>query len=257
VTVQADRDLQAQRDYALNQLMELQRRGQYLHGALASDRGHAESLAHARLWQEACASAIHQLAGGSKAHWLSREYSAALLVRSADGGAVVETDVATIVGRIVDILEKAIRSLSQMDDVAVASSAAVPPKRRFEFVHNAELRPVLEQAFIASGEAFEAGDYERALLTSSGILEAILTDALEARPNDGSISAWSFQRRIAAAEAAGLIRGSCRRLPPVALAYRDSAADDAPARTAPINERDAKIARQVLHVVMRDLDPGR
>jgi hypothetical protein len=61
----------------------------------------------------------------------------------------------------------------------------------------------------------------------------------------------SFDDRIAAAEAAGLIRGGCARLPAAARAYRDS-------RPAPaISERDAKVARQVLRVVMRDLDPGR
>jgi len=41
------------------------------------------------------------------------------------------------------------------------------------------------------------------------------------------------------------------RLPAVARGYRDLAAD------AAVSERDAKVARQVLNVVMRDLDPGR
>jgi len=248
VTVHLDRDLQAQRDYALGQLEDLKRRGRDLYTALASDGGDAASLALARSWQEACASAIHQLAGGSKAHWLSREYSAALLVRSADGSAVGETDVATLVGRSVDILEKATRSLSQLDDVAVASSSEVPPRRRFEFVHDVELRPILEQAFIASGEALEQGDYERSLKTSSGILEAIITDALRLTRSDSPLS---FSERIAAAESAGLIRGGCARLPASARAYREEGA------IAVVSERDARTARQVLHVVMRDLDPGR
>ena len=68
----------------------------------------------------------------------------------------------------------------------------------------------------------------------------------------------TFPARIAAAERAGLIRGGCARLPPVARAYRDGAdADGTPAPVGSISERDARIARQVLHVVMRDLDPGR
>jgi hypothetical protein len=62
----------------------------------------------------------------------------------------------------------------------------------------------------------------------------------------------TFESRIAAAEKLGLIRGGCARLPPVARAYREVAESD-----AAISERDAKVARQVLHVVMRDLDPGR
>ena len=59
-------------------------------------------------------------------------------------------------------------------------------------------------------------------------------------------------KRMAAAEKTGLIRGGCARLPPVARAYREVLESN-----AVVSERDAKIARQVLHVVMRDLDPGR
>jgi len=62
----------------------------------------------------------------------------------------------------------------------------------------------------------------------------------------------SFDQRIVAAEKAGLIRGGCVRLPPIARAYRVVPDSDAAA-----SERDAKVARQVLHVIMRDLDPGR
>ena len=294
-----DTSLQAQRDYALVQLKDLKRRGRQIRDALVAEPVHAPSLAAARAWQQACASAIHQLAGGSKAHWLSRAYSGALLVRSADGFALVEPDVAAIVDRILAILEQAGQSLSQMDDVAVASSAAAPPRRRFEFVHNPQLRPVLEQAFIGSGHALADGDFTLSLVTSCGILEAIITDALEEHarpkpsryedsegltpsrddvsenlrrakalaepnePNDPPIAEWSFDARITAAERAGLIRGGCARLPPSARAYRDGAeADGAPDPAGPmpagsISERDATLARQVLHVVMRDLDPGR
>src|SRR5206468_10263026 len=39
-----------------------------------------------RAWQQDCAAAINHLSGGSKAHWLARAYSAAFLVRAADGG---------------------------------------------------------------------------------------------------------------------------------------------------------------------------
>ena len=269
----ADDGLRAQRDYALVQLDDLKRRGRRLRDALAADPAHAPSLAAAQPWQQACASAIHQLAGGSKAHWLSRAYSGALLVRSGGGQAIVEADMGAIVDRVLDILEQASRSLSQMDDVAVASSTGAPPRRRFEFVHNPQLRPVLEQAFLDSGRALAEGDFTLSLITSCGMIEAIITDALEhfgfriaecgfessiqsAIPNPQS--AMTFSARITAAERAGLIRGGCARLPPVARAYRDGVeADAARGPAASISERDAKLARQVLHVVMRDLDPGR
>ncbi len=163
-----------------------------------------------------------------------------------------------------------------MDDVAAASSTAQPATRRFEFVHNQQLRPILERAFADSGSALASGDFTRSLMTSCGILEAIITDALEhcgsriadcgldpsiqsALRNPQSAMTLTFERRIAVAEQAGLIRGGCARLPPSARAYRDVADVDralGSAMTA-ISERDAKIARQVLHVVMRDLDPGR
>jgi hypothetical protein len=246
--------LRAQRDFALLQLDDLIRRGRQVSDALAADPADAPSLASAHAWQQTCAAAIHQLSGGSKAHWLSRAFSGALLVRSTGGGAVTEAEVREIVGRILDVLEQAASSLVRLDDVAMASSTAPPATRRFEFVHETRLRPVLETAFADSARAFEEGDFTRSLMTSCGILEAIITDALEvhAEPHDQSIAEWSFDERIAAAEKSGLIRAGCARLPAVARAYRV-----VPESAATVSERDAKLARQVLHVVMRDLDPGR
>ncbi|MGD0271929.1 MAG: hypothetical protein ABSB14_22885, partial [Candidatus Sulfotelmatobacter sp.] len=159
---------------------------------------------------------------------------------------------------------QAIASLTQTGEAAVISaSSAQPPPRRFEFVHNSELRPVVEQAFLDSRRALEHGEYDLALRTSCGILEAIVTDALEHKglsaliesgaPAD-KIADWSFETRLTVAERAGLIRGGCARLPAVARAYRDEAQADS---SAEISERDARTTGQVLNVVMRDLDPGR
>jgi hypothetical protein len=217
----------------------------------------------ARIWQRDCAAAINELSGGNKSHWLSRAYSSALLVRSIDGEAVVEADAGEIVRRVLDVLEQARQSLISMDTAAPYSAEAQEP-HRFDFVHDPDLRPVLEQAFIDSRRAFEGGDFERAMKTACGIIEAIVTDSLKVRlkadsPYDSvrgvrlqpDLLAMSFNDRIAAAEAAGLIRGGCARLPAAARAYRD--AD----QSAAISEREAAVTRQVLRVVMRDLDPGR
>ena len=241
--------LQAQRDYALVQLAKLERRGTELHRLTTNGNAAERQRPAISLWQQDCAAAIHQLAGGSKAHWLSRSFSDALLVRSG-GGAVIEPGLAEIVTRIIAVLERARHSLTHMDEVAVASSAAAPPVHRFDFVHNAQLRPVLEQAFDDSGRAFEEGDFTGSLTTSCSIIETMLTDALEHGGIDSANG--EFAAHIAAAEQAGLIRGGCARLPAIARAYRD-----APASTMTVTARDAKVARQVLHVVMRDLDPGR
>jgi len=74
----------------------------------------------------------------------------------------------------------------------------------------------------------------------------------------GTLAEWSFEARLAAAEKAGLIRGGCARLPRAARKYRDLInADGEPAANVMVSERDARLAGQVLNVVMRDLDPGR
>jgi hypothetical protein len=126
---------------------------------------------------------------------------------------------------------------------------------------------VVEQAYTDSRRALDQGDYDLALRTACGILEAIVTDALEHKGLSalagsdapaGKIADWPFQTRLAVAERAGLIRGGCARLPAVARTYRDhtdAGGESGPAAT--VSERDARQAGQVLHVVMRDLDPGR
>ena len=206
---------------------------------------------------------VNQLSGGSKGHWLARAYSGAFLVRSPDGGAMLEADATEIVDRILLVLEQGTTSLSRMDDVSRSSSEPQRP-RLFEFVHKEELRPVLERAFDDSRDALERGEFGLALILSCSAIEALLTDALDhARPQAhdaaaGALADWSFDRRIAAAERAGLIRGGCARLPPVARTYRSLTDGQGELRgDAQVSEREARIAGQVLRVVMRDLDPGR
>lgn len=249
-----DENLRHQRDTSLGQLETLIRRGREIrqaHGA----RRLQPSDGLTRAWQRDCAAAINQLSGGSRAHWLARAYSGAFLVRSADGGVVVEADPTEIVDRILDVLAQGVSSLSRMDEVEAASSGAAPRPRRFEFVHDAALRPVVEQAFDDSRDAFARDEFAVALILSCGVIDALLTDALE---HCGSQSAMSFEARIAAAENAGLIRGGCARLPQVARTYRDLTDANGELRpAASVSERDARVAGQVLHVVMRDLDPGR
>jgi hypothetical protein len=260
-----DDSLRAQVDNYLLRLDGLSSRGRQLRDALVAEPSSASVIAETRAWQEDCGVTINQLSGGSKAHWLARVFSQGFLMRSTDGRAVEGVAPAEIVTRLLDVLEQAVASLSGADDGAVisaSSSSAQPPPRRFEFVHNAELRPVLEQAYIDSRRALEQADYDLALRTSCGMLEAIVTDALEHKGLTALIEAgapaqkiadWSFETRLAVAEKATLIRGGCARLPAVARGYREQ--DGAPSAT--ISERDARTTGQVLKVVMRDLDPGR
>jgi hypothetical protein len=265
-----DESLRAQIETYLSHLDILMRRGRELRDTLTTDSSNNSSIAATRAWQEDCGVTVNQLSGGSKAHWLARSFSGAFLMRSEAGHAVEGVPPAEIVKRLLDVLEQAVASLSGMDngrDRVISASSEAPPPHRFDFVHNTDLRPVVEQAYIESRRALEQADYDAGLRTSCGILEAIVTDALEHKGLSalaasgapaGKIADWSFNTRLAVAERAGLIRNGCARLPSVARTYRENGeADDDSGTKATVSERDARQAGQVLHVVMRDLDPGR
>jgi hypothetical protein len=239
----------------LLRLDDLIRKGRELRGQLSADRSRV-SIAIVRSWQQDCAVAVNELSGGSKAHWLARAFSDAFLVRSVADEAVPEAPIGEIVERLVGTLEQARGSLLRAaDDPAAAAPAPVRP-HRFDFVHNRALRPFLEQALVDAQTALEQERFGVSLMTTCGVLEAIITDALEhigRNPQD-----WPFHARIEAAEEAGLIRGGCARLPSIARNYRDLLdAQEMPHSDLTVTARDARVASQVLQVVIRDLDPGR
>ncbi len=255
--------LEAQIKDFVSRLEHLIRRGEQVRDALAADSLNPSAIVATRAWQEECGVAINQLSGGSKAHWLARSFSEAFLMRSANGNASEGAAPQEIVQRLLDVLAQGVAALSREDGGPVIIASENVPPSRFEFVHNAELRQVLEQAYSENGLAMEQGEYALAMRTSCGILEAIVTDALEhkglnelaaAGAPAGKIGEWSFDERLTVAENTRLIRGGCARLPAVARAYRDHSGngDD-----SSISERDARLTGQVLKVVMRDLNPGR
>jgi hypothetical protein len=270
-----EESLRAQLETYLTHLDGLIRRGRQVLETLANDPSSPAAMGATRVWQEDCGVTINQLSGGSKSHWLARSFSQAFLMRATNGEAVTAAALTEIVERLIAVLEQAATTLSAMEDgsdasaiaAMSASSSAAPAPRRFEFVHNSELRPVLEQAYTDSRRAHEQQDYELALRTSCGILEAIVTDALEHQGQNalagadapaGKIGDWPFETRLAVAERTGLIRSGCARLPAAARTYRDHTHSSSENGAEPkISERDARVAGQVLHVVMRDLDPGR
>jgi hypothetical protein len=246
-----------------SRLDQLIRRGQQVRDALANDASNPSAIVATRAWQEECGVAINQLSGGSKAHWLARSFSDAFLMRSANGNATEGAAPQAIVQRLLEVLTQAVTALSREDGGPVIIASENVPPRRFEFVHNAELRQVVEQAYTDGRLAMEEGDYDLAMRTSCGILEAIVTDALEHKglgelaassAPAGKIADWSFDTRLGVAEKVGLIRGGCARLPAIARAYRDHTGSG---QTLTVSERDARLAGQVLNVIMRDLNPGR
>jgi hypothetical protein len=254
--------IQVQIETYLTRLGNLIRRGRELGDALAANESDQSVIMATRLWQQDVGVTINELSGSSKAHWLAQAFSEAFLLRAPDGCAAEGAAPDEIVKRLVAVLEQAVTSLSQADIAAIASaSLETAAPRRFDFIHNPELRPVLEQSYIESKRALDHGLYANAFQTSCGILEAIVTDVLEHKglaalaasgAPSGKIADWSFETRLAVAERAGLIRGGWARMPAVAWTYRDQSSG-----SSEISERDARVAGQVLNVVMRDLNPGR
>ena len=237
---------------ALAFLDRISDRGRRLRSSLASDRADAAATDPLRRWQTEVAGAVNELSGGSKAHWLSKAFTGALLIPSPRGDGVlgVEAPAIEIVDRLLDVIEQARASLTQVAAGVVAPAA--PEPRRFEFVHDASIRPVLEQAYGDGERALAASEADQAFRIFCSVLESIISDALKHARLEPAGDDRSFDERIGAAETAGLIRAGCGRLPASARRYRDRE-DSREAATI----RDATIVRQVLRVVMRDLDPGR
>lgn len=260
--------LRAQIQTYLSHLDSLIRRGNELRDTLSLDSFDAAAIAAIRQWQEDCGVTINQLSGGSKSHWLARSFSGAFLMRSADGRAAQGAAPAEILQQLLAVLDQAVASLTHSDESAISSaSSQQPAPHRFDFVHNPEIRPVLEQAYADSRTALEKGDFDFAMMTSCGILEAIVTDALEhkgasalaaAGAPAGKLADWRFETRLAVAEKSGLIRGGCARLPAAARIYRERInTEGASLPSTIVSEKDARTTGQVLNVIMRDLDPGR
>jgi hypothetical protein len=267
-----EESLQTQIETYLSHLDGLIRRGHQLRDTLAANPSDAAAITATRQWQEDCGVTINQLSGGSKAHWLARAFSEAFLMRSPDGRAAQGAAPAEIVQQLLGVLGQGVASLSRTDENAIVSASSTQPApHRFDFVHNPEIRPVLEQAYADSRSALEKGDYDFSMMTCCGILETIVTDALEhagasalsaSGAPAGKIADWSFETRLAVAEKAGLIRSGCASLPAAARTYHDGMrdkmnADSENSSNGTVSERDAKTTGQVLHVIMRDLDPGR
>src|SRR5580693_7486150 len=108
-----DESLRAQIETYLTRLEGLKRRGRELRDALAADPSDPSAIAATRRWQEDCGVTINQLSGGSKAHWLARSFSGAFLMRAPNGDAVQGAAPAEIVQRLLGVLERAARTLSQ------------------------------------------------------------------------------------------------------------------------------------------------
>lgn len=230
---------------------------------LASDD--RESVVGAtRVWQRDCASLIGDLSGGRKVHWLSRAFSEALLVHAPDDGSrgqvVTEVNPATLLGRLMSVLELAAASLDALDDGTSVALDTTEASLRYAFVRDQALRASLVQADTEAEAALARGAFTLALVGSSSVLEALVTDAI-ARRGGGDVSTlagWSFDERLRWAEQRRVISAACARLPETARRYHDLLTPDGDVRPGvAVTEHEARRARQVLRVVTRDLAPGR
>ena len=172
-------------------------------------------------------------------------------MRSTDGHAVEGAARSQIVQQLLGVLDQAVVSLSRW-----TMPRLVPRRHRLRLpiastsftTRNFGL--CLNSAYSDSRRALEQRDYSLALITSCGILEAIVTDALEHKGLSAlvasgapaeKISDWSFETRLTVAEKAGLIRSGCARLPSAARAYRDNAgAGEAIGVKTEVTEREAR-----------------
>jgi len=162
-----DTSLRAQIETSIAHLEALIGRGRALRDTLARDPDNRSTIALTRAWQEDCGVAINQLSGGSKSHWLARSFSQAFLMRSAEGQAVEEAAPAEIITRLLGVLDEAVASLSGIENGGNSSGTSssdtsssgtsssgtslasfeTPAPRRFEFVHNPDLRAIVEEAY--------------------------------------------------------------------------------------------------------------
>jgi hypothetical protein len=265
---EADRDTRtASVDAYRQRLAGLRAVGQQLRSTFAVPPGTPADYQSLDRWQRECGATLHQLSGGNKAHWLSRAFSRALLVPVAAAGSA---DVVTIIDRLIDVLDSAGRSLIEAKALPTSDLGGLaepPPRARFTSIDNAALRSSLERAYLEGHEALTRGEVALALMTFCSILETVITDALERQvpsrlaPHGAPaepIVTWPFATRIATAERVGLISRGCARLPRIAREYRERV-DTAGGSVAGevVSARDAKLTSDVLHVILRDLAPGR
>ena len=71
---------------ALGYLDRLAERGRRLRSSLAEDAASGATIESLRRWQADVAVAVNELSGGSKAHWLSKAFSAAYLIATPQSG---------------------------------------------------------------------------------------------------------------------------------------------------------------------------
>lgn len=235
--------------------------------ALEGDSDLSSDGPELRAWQQECATLVGQLSGGTKSHWLARAFSDAFLVTPSQPGAVTtEVSAKEIVARILAVLDLAGESLQRLER-GEPSGTSGPVADRFAFIADPTLRMGLAEVDRVAQEALARGAYALALVGTCSVLESVITERIQRQAPTalaehgapaGPITSWPFDARIAVAERLGCVSAGCARLPSSGRRYRELLDPNGDVRDAVrISEQDARRARQVLRVILRDLAPGR
>lgn len=140
----------------------------------------------------------------------------------------------------------------------------VTEKRDFTFVHEVDLRKVIERDYLEIQRAFISKCWKSVIILSGGAIEAILMDLLleneiaakstPKAPNKPDIKTWSLANLIDVTVELELVGSGVEKLSHPVREYRNLVHPGNEIRTGlEFDEEEARIALEVLHIVHRDL----
>lgn len=143
-------------------------------------------------------------------------------------------------------------------------SSPVIEKREFAFVNEAELRRILERDYIEIQRAFVAQCWKSVIVLCGGAIETILVDLLithktsatntSKSPNKPDIRKWDLADLINVAVELKLVGAGVEKLSHSIRDYRNLVHPGNELRSQlSINPEEAKIALEVLNIMIRDL----
>ena len=155
------------------------------------------------------------------------------------------------------------RLKGEIDD---SSSTPVTEQRDFTFIHDSDLRRILERDFYEIQRAFISQCWKSVIILCGGAIEAILTDLLLANdpqaktcskaPSKPDITRWDLSDLINVSVDLGLVSPGVDKLSHSLREYRKLVHPGNEIRkNLTFDAEEAKIALEVLNIVYRDLKP--
>jgi hypothetical protein len=155
------------------------------------------------------------------------------------------------------------RLKGEIDD---SSSTPVTEQRDFTFIHDSDLRHILERDFYEIQRAFISQCWKSVIILCGGAIEAILTDLLLANESQAKasgraskapdITRWDLSDLINVAVDLKLVTPGVEKLSHPIREYRNLVHPGNEIRNKlTFNAEEARIALEVLNIVYRDLSP--